>query len=79
MGQYHLLDPHYDDHNKGRLTAEGERITMPKRGVIWAFLKFLQKASPNLLARSKSYEIENNPKSLLQILAKQIHKVKCSK
>jgi hypothetical protein len=35
--------------------------------------------SPKILATSKSYEIENNPKSLLQILTKQIHKVKCSK
>jgi hypothetical protein len=25
---------------------EGERITMPKRGVNWAFLKFQQKLNP---------------------------------
>jgi hypothetical protein len=35
--------------------------------------------SPKLLATSKSYKIENNPKSLLQILTKKIHKVKSSK
>jgi hypothetical protein len=35
--------------------------------------------SPKLLAISKCYEIHNNPKSLLQILTKKIHKVKCSK
>jgi hypothetical protein len=35
--------------------------------------------SPKLLAISKSYEIDNNPKSLLQILTKKIHKVKFSK
>jgi hypothetical protein len=26
MAQFHLLDPHYDEHHKGRLTAEGEVI-----------------------------------------------------
>jgi hypothetical protein len=35
--------------------------------------------STKLLAISKSYEINNNPKSLLQILTKKIHKVKYSK
>jgi hypothetical protein len=35
--------------------------------------------SPKLLAISECYEIDNNSKSLLQILTKQIHKVKCSK
>eukprot|EP00267_Zea_mays_P051744 XP_020404733.1 protein MAIN-LIKE 1-like [Zea mays] len=24
MAQFHLLDPHYDEHHRGRLTAEGE-------------------------------------------------------
>ena len=26
MAQFHLLDPHYDEHHRGRLTAEGEVI-----------------------------------------------------
>jgi hypothetical protein len=26
MAQFHLLDPHYDEHHMGRLTAEGEVI-----------------------------------------------------
>jgi hypothetical protein len=30
MAQFHLLDPHYDEHHKGRLTAEG-RATRPRR------------------------------------------------
>jgi hypothetical protein len=32
--------------------------------------------SPKLLAISKYYKIDNNPKSLLHILTKQLHKVK---
>jgi CxxC motif-containing protein len=52
------------------------------RGVNWAFLKIPQilnsKQEPNftqLLAISKYYLKNNNPKSLLQILAKQLNKV----
>jgi hypothetical protein len=26
MAQFHLLDPHYDEHHRGRLTEEGEVI-----------------------------------------------------
>jgi hypothetical protein len=26
MMQFHLQDPHYDEHQRGRLTAEGEVI-----------------------------------------------------